>query len=95
MSFETRTFYVLRCDGRTTNGQCPTIYEIPEDDEDNEPGPILYGRPELTDTQRRYHLGDWLALPDGRVLCPDHIEAGMRFAAACMDGLPFEDGDQP
>jgi hypothetical protein len=91
MSFEPFIMYKLRCDGRTTHGQCDEVYQgYPDGDEGEGLQHFIFEKPELP----RWFLAgcrSWLILQDGRVLCPRHVAAAEHSVAASIDGLPFEE----
>lgn len=94
MSFEAVTCWALRCDGEVPGGQCPTLeHYIPEDADEDEPVVALRMEPGLTESDyvwlRRGREG-WTLLPDGTVLCPQHMAGRERMVVAALDGLPFE-----
>lgn len=94
MSFEPVTRWALRCDGEVPSGQCPTLeHWTPEDADEDEPVVALRLKPGLTESDhvwlRRGREG-WTLLPDGTVLCPQHMAAREQMVAAALEGLPFE-----
>lgn len=99
MSWTELTYWALRCDGQTTTGQCPTL--LPSADPDDHPPawspqglrvlqPLLFmGAPPELAVLRGEPAPGWLVTRD-RVLCPDHVAAQQRMAAAVLEGLPLE-----
>ena len=97
MSFEPVTCYALRCDGEVPGGQCPTLeHYVPEDADEDEPIVALRLKPGLTPGDITWlHRGreGWTLLPDGTVLCPQHMAAREQMVVASLDGLPFGGGE--
>lgn len=85
--------YYLQCDGTTTSGQCEHIYTLHDYDDEGERYTPLWEKPEFSDYERRHQFDpireDWALMPDGRLLCPVHLEGVKRMAHASLDGLPF------
>lgn len=95
MSWQQKTHYELRCDGDTTYGKCPAVWRLfvvdGEHDEWHEGQPVMFNLPRLTTEDLKVlRSAKWLVVDHGeRVLCPDHIEAGLYIANADLDGLSF------
>jgi hypothetical protein len=92
VSWEAVTRWVLRCDGRITHDhQCPEVYLAFDEDGEVLPDPYAWSETDRGTAAEWLRYSRWMVAPDGRMLCPRHVEAGERMAAAALEGLPFDE----
>ena len=98
MSWVPITNWALRCDGRTTRGQCDALL-FHEDEVSplawNDAGqrvcqPKLFTARVPLERLRAEPTPGWLITRE-RVLCPEHVQAQEHMVATAVDGLPFDE----
>ncbi len=92
MSWDEVVRWVLRCDGKITHDhQCPELYPSFDEDGGQLDEPSVWSDEERDKAAEWLRSSGWMALRDGRVLCPRHVAAGVHLAQAAWEGLPFDE----
>lgn len=101
MSWQSVSYWSVRCDGDTTRGQCQELLPDVNNQVQDRHGQVHSAPAIFRDKLRVEHLNTayleqfgWLRV-GGRVLCPGHARALEKQAEAMLDGLPFEEMARP